>query len=69
MVYDVLFLLSFAKAISSGVIDECFVENQVNNQAVRRPSQLAQACSNNNQAFCAELFDPPANVAGNNANP
>lgn len=41
----VLFLLSVIKAISSGVIDECFVENQAAGgaAAMRHASQLARA--------------------------
>ncbi|VDN60978.1 unnamed protein product [Dracunculus medinensis] len=37
---------------------------------VRRPSPLAHACSNNNDAFCAAVFDlTTAQDLQNNANP
>ncbi|VDN59806.1 unnamed protein product [Dracunculus medinensis] len=51
-------------------INECFVQKVVNQMNVKRPSPLAQSCKNNNDAFCAALFDvTEANDLQNNANP
>lgn len=72
MVYAVLLFLSLVKTICSGTVDinECFVQKVVNQMNVKRPSPLAQSCRNNNDAFCAALFDvTEANDLQNNANP
>lgn len=65
-----LFLHAIIKTISSEGVDinECFVQvpgqpagggvpGQAQAANVQRPSPLALACRNNNEAFCAALFD------------
>lgn len=73
----------YPQVVNNPVIDQCFVEVPGQGGAavpggvpggavanVRRPSPLAHACSNNNDAFCAAVFDlTTAQDLQNNANP